>query len=195
MDTFTAFYVISAIGIMYAMISLAITKRFGNRERVKQIQNEMKEITNKQQAALKQNDTAELKRLEAENARIPALLKESMFLQFKPLIFLLPFLLVLPAVARMLYPDFIITLPFQLPVFIQHFERFPNWRSEFGAVGWFWLAFLLASLLAQALVERLPKMVAKMKGKANEVPKETASEIPKEKSIEETKTAIEGTKA
>ena len=187
MDAYTAFYVISAIGIMYAMISLAITKRFGNRERVKQIQNEMKEITNKQQDALKRNDTAELKRLEAENARIPALLKESMFLQFKPLIFLLPFLLVLPAVARMLYPVFIINLPFQLPVFIQHFERFPNWRSEFGAVGWFWLSFLLASLLAQALVERLPKMVAKMKGKANEVSKEKAAEVPKEKATEETK--------
>ena len=146
---------------------------------MKQIQKEISDITKKQQAAIKKNDEAELKRLEAENARIPALLKESMIMQFKPLIFLLPFLLVLPALARMLYPDFIINLPFQLPVFIQLFERFPNWRSEFGAVGWFWLSFLFASLMAQALVERLPKMVAKMKGKANEVPKEKTTEETK----------------
>src|SRR3989338_6472593 len=78
MDTYAAFFVISAIGIMYAMVSLAITKRFGNRERVKQIQKEISDITKKQQAAIKKNDEAELKRLEAENARIPALLKESM---------------------------------------------------------------------------------------------------------------------
>ncbi|MDO8339384.1 MAG: EMC3/TMCO1 family protein [Candidatus Burarchaeum sp.] len=176
MDTYAAFFVISAIGIMYAMISLAITKRFGNRERVKQIQKDISDITKKQQAAIKKNDEAELKRLEAENARIPALLKESMIMQFKPLIFLLPFLLVLPALARMLYPDFVITLPFQLPVFIQHFERFPNWRSEFGAVGWFWLAFLFSSLMAQALVDRLPKMVAKMRGKTDEKPKNQIQE-------------------
>ncbi|VVC03617.1 Uncharacterised protein [Candidatus Burarchaeum australiense] len=162
-----AFYVISAIGLAYALISIAITKRFGNRERVQQIQKEMQEITKKQQDAIKNGNEKDMDRANSDSGRIPALLKESMILQFKPLIFLLPFLLILPAIAKWLYPDFIITLPFQLPIFIQHFERFPNWRAEFGAVGWFWLAFLFSSLLAQGIVGQMQKRTAnKAKEKA-----------------------------
>jgi len=159
-----AFGVISLIGMAYAFISIGITNRFGNRGRVKEIQKQINDTTKAYQDALKKDDAAETKRLEAEQAKMPGLLRESMVLQFKPLVFLLPFLLILPAICRWIYPDFIITLPFQLPIAIQHFERFPNWRAEFGAVGWFWLAFLFSSLLAQFLVGQFKKMYAKKSG-------------------------------
>jgi len=147
-----AFYAIALIGVAYAVVSLIITNRFGNRARVKEIQGQINSITKAYNEALKKNDPAEVKRLEAENAKVPGLLKESMVLQFKPLVILLPFLLILPALAKFLYPDFTINLSFSIPVFIQHFERFPNWRNEFGAVGWFWLSFLFSSLLVQAVI-------------------------------------------
>lgn len=159
-----AFGVISLIGIAYALISIGITNRFGNRQRVKEIQKQINDTTKAYQAAVKKGDEAETKKWEAEQGKMPSLLRESMVLQFKPLVFLLPFLLILPAVCRWLYPDFVITLPFQLPIAIQHFERFPNWRSEFGAVGWFWLAFLFSSLLAQGITGQVKKLRQKKSG-------------------------------
>ncbi|MFA6035720.1 MAG: EMC3/TMCO1 family protein [Candidatus Micrarchaeia archaeon] len=159
-----AFGVISLIGLAYAFISIGITNRFGNRQRVKEIQKQINDTTKAYQAAVKGGDEAEIKKCEAEQGKMPGLLRESMVLQFKPLVFLLPFLLVLPAVAHWLFPAFIITLPFELPVFIQHFERFPNWRSEFGPVGWFWLAFLFSSLLAQGITGQIKKLREKKSG-------------------------------
>gem|GEM_PF-1259330 len=147
-----AFAGISAIGIAYSIISIYMTRRFGNRERIKEIQKRVNDITKRQNEAMKRGDEEELKRLEPEQAELPGLLKESMILQFKPLLFLLPFLLILPNMARSLFPDFVINLSFHVPVFIQHFERFPNWRNEFGAVGWFWLSFLFSSLSTQLLI-------------------------------------------
>ena len=161
-----AFYAVSAIGIAYSLISIIITKRFGNRERVKEIQKEVNEINKRYTDALKRGDKAEVARTQAEQARLPGLLKDSMILQFKPLVLLLPFLLVLPAVARMLFPDFVITLSFDIPIFIQNWERFPNWRSEFGAVGWFWLSFLFSSLSAQLLIGVKDKLGGRKADKA-----------------------------
>jgi uncharacterized membrane protein (DUF106 family) len=143
--------VIAAIGMAYAVLSLYVTKRFGNRERVKEIQKQINDVTKNYNEAAKRKDEGEMKRLEAEQGKMPGLLRESMVLQFKPLVILLPFLLLFPYIVRYLYPQYIITLPFDLPIFIQHFESFPNWRAEFGAVGWFYLSFFIASMLLQIL--------------------------------------------
>ncbi|MCK4714397.1 MAG: DUF106 domain-containing protein [Candidatus Aenigmarchaeota archaeon] len=172
-STLEAFCAISAIGITYSMISIMITRRFGNRSRIKGIQKQINETTKEYNEAMKRGDEAEMKRLGPEQAKMPGLLKESLILQFKPLIFLLPFLFVLPNVARTLFPEFVIQLSFDVPVFIQHFERFPNWRNEFGAVGWFWLSFLFSSLSCQLLVG-LKKKLSKRMGKGAEASEETA---------------------
>lgn len=160
-DPTPAFAAITSMSVLYSAFSLFITQRFGNRQRVKEIQEQINAVHKGYSGALKRNDKPEMAKYEAEQAKLPGLLKESMLLQFKPLLITLPFLFILPWVARTYFPDFVITLPFSLPVFIQHLERFPNWRSVFGPVGWFWVAFIFTSLLASLMTQMQKKLSGK----------------------------------
>jgi len=160
-DPTLAFAAITGMSILYSALSLIITQKYGNKQRVKEIQARINSVSKGYSDALKRNDKADLAKYEAEHARLPELLKESMFLQFKPLLITLPFLFILPWVVRTYFQDFVITLPFSLPVFIQHFEHFPNWRNVFGPVGWFWVSFIFASLSASLLTQTYKKLQGK----------------------------------
>jgi hypothetical protein len=86
---------------------------------------------------------------------VPNLLKESMMLNFKPLIVTLPAFFGITWLLRMVFPSFKITLGVYLPIFIQNFDRFPNWRNEFGVTGWFVLSLLFAGLLMQFIIGKI----------------------------------------
>lgn len=152
------FFVIGFLALLYSLFTQIITSKFGKRDRVKQIQDDMKRINAQYSQALKSNDEKRIKEAEEEQKKIPALLQESMILQFKPLIITLPILLILPIILRMLFPFFEIKLTQSLPIFIQNWEQFPNWRDTFGAVGWFWIAFIFGGLLMQGIVGGVKKL-------------------------------------
>ncbi|GEM_PF-6739627 len=50
-----------------------------------------------------------------------------------------------------MFSGFVIKLPISLPIVIQNFEKFPNWRDTFGPNGWFWLCVVFAGLGASII--------------------------------------------
>lgn len=158
--TFTLF-AIALMALCYSVFTQFITSRFGNRTRVKQIQDDMKRINEQYAKAIKSNDEKRLAEAEKEQKTIPALLQESMILQFKPLIFTLPVLLIIPIILRSVFPMFVIHITQALPIFVQNWNNFPNWRDTFGPVGWFWITFVFGGLLIQLIVSGVKKMRGK----------------------------------
>ncbi len=157
-DATTAFFAITVIAVVYSAITTHITKTWGNRARVTQIQAEMNRINNMMTEAVKHNDEKKKKEAEAEQGKIAGLMKESMILQFKPLVVTLPVFIGLSWVLRTTFPEFQIKLAVALPIFIQNFNNFPNWRDTFGVIGWFILALLVSGLLVQFITGKISEM-------------------------------------
>lgn len=157
-----AFFVIAVAAMAYSLVSMYVTSKYGKKDRVKQIQEEMKNINKEYADALKSNDPKRLSRAEKEQTRIASLLKESMILQFKPLVIMLPLLLLVPMALVHFFPNFIIQLSQPIPVIIQDLHKFPNWRSVFGARGWFWVSLVFTSLALQLLVQGTKKLKEKL---------------------------------
>jgi len=160
-DSTLTFFAITLTALVYSAISGLITNKLGNRARVTQVQAEMNRINNMLSEAVKQNDEKKKKDAEAEQGRIPELMKESMMLQFKPLIVTLPIFFALSWGLKAAFPEFTIKLSFALPIFIQNLEKFPNWRDTFGVIGWFILALLFSGLLMQFIVGKITEMKKK----------------------------------
>ncbi|VVB65440.1 Uncharacterised protein [Candidatus Gugararchaeum adminiculabundum] len=154
-----AFCAVTLVAILYAIFSHFITLKLGNRQRVKEIQARVNQITKEVQEASKRGDSKTAEKLQGE---MSPLLMESMKHQFKPLLVIFPLLFILPGMLRSYFPFYSIKLGFALPVFIQNFDRFPNWRDFFGPVGWFWVFVLFFSLFLQ-LVFSMKDRFAKKK--------------------------------
>lgn len=148
-DAFIAFCAITLTAIFYSLVSGYISRTWGNRARAKAIQEEMTHINKMAQEAAKSGDTRKQKEAEELQGKIPKLLQESMILNFKPLVFTLPMFIVTSWALRQLFPNFVITLGVYLPIFIQNLENFPNWRNEFGVVGWFVISLLFCGMFIQ----------------------------------------------
>lgn len=155
-DSMVAFFAITLTALVYCAFSIHIARTWGNRKRVKEIQEEMNRISAKLRR-IDYNSEAGRKEAEEEQKRIPALMNESMMLQFKPLVITLPLFLVMSYVLKTLFSNFVIKLPFALPIFIQNLDRFPNWRDEFGPIGWFVLCLLFSSILMQIIIDKTGK--------------------------------------
>lgn len=151
-----AFIVITATALVYSVLSLHINRTIGNRKRVKEIQKEMNRISGLLKKADYQSE-ASRKEAEVEQEKIPKLMMESMMLQFKPLIITLPIFIVLSYVMKNFFAGFFIKIAFALPIFIQNLDRFPNWRDEFGPLGWFVLCLLFSGIIVQLVIERVEK--------------------------------------
>ncbi len=165
-DSQTATYIIFACALVYSVFSTIVTRKFGNYKRIKEIQDTFNSLSKEMNEASKENNKAKLDEIIArQNAAMP-MLWESTVLQLKPLLILLPILFILPGMLRDQFKEFIITLPFQLPVFIQNFENFPNWRDTFGPVGWFWVSVLFCALLVSAGVKAYEEYIKRPRGSA-----------------------------
>ncbi|MBI5159455.1 DUF106 domain-containing protein [Candidatus Micrarchaeota archaeon] len=157
-----AFFIIAVAAMAYSLLSMYVTSKYGKKDRVKQIQEEMKNINKEYADALKANDPKRLSKAEKEQTRIANLLKESMILQFKPLVIMLPALLLVPMALVHFFPNFVVQLSQPIPVVIQNLNNFPNWRSVFGARGWFWVSLVFTSLAIQVLVQGTKKLKEKL---------------------------------
>ncbi len=171
------FYSITLCAGAYALFSQFIQKKFGNPKRVKEIQTEMTEINKKYADAMKSKDDSKLKRAEDDQKRIPSLMFESMKYQFTPLLILLPLLFVIPAFLRYMFPVFDVETPLPIPLFplqiLRHFnlDGFPNFRSLYGAYGWFWVAVVFIGLFASIMVwayNEVKKMLGPKDAKAKQ---------------------------
>ena len=156
-----AFFAITITAVIYSFISIHINRTIGNRARVKKIQEEVNKINKKMQEMHKMSEK-EKAEFQKEQDKLPALLSESMVLQFKPLLIILPIFAILSYLIRTFFPYFNIQLGFSIPTFpyywlLFRFDNFPNWRNKFGSFGWFIVAVLVGSLVAQAIIQQIEK--------------------------------------
>ncbi len=156
-DGTIALVAIFASALGYSLLATYIQNRFGEREKVLKIQKEFQEINKAIEKAIKEKDKKKVDELsERQNAMMPKVMGSS-FTQLKPLIIILPLLIVIPMVLRAAFGEFTIDLPFKLPVFItnlfkfdllfSNFDAWLNWRSHFGPIGWFWISVLISALI------------------------------------------------
>jgi len=156
-DPVLAFFAISITALVYTAASNIIMQRIGDRKRLKWIQDEVNRINKIALEAAKSDDEKKKKEADELQAKLPDLLKESMVLQFKPLLISLPLFIIVSWGLRQLFPSFEIKLAFAIPVVVQNLERFPNWRDTFGVFGWFILTILFGGILMQFVVSTLEK--------------------------------------
>jgi uncharacterized membrane protein (DUF106 family) len=156
-DPVLAFFAISITALVYTAASNIIMQRIGDRKRLKWIQDEVNRINKIVLEAAKSDDEKKKKEADELQAKLPDLLKESMVLQFKPLLISLPLFIIVSWGLRQLFPSFEIKLAFAIPVVVQNLERFPNWRDTFGVFGWFILTILFGGILMQFVVSTLEK--------------------------------------
>ncbi|MCL6088868.1 MAG: EMC3/TMCO1 family protein [Candidatus Marsarchaeota archaeon] len=141
-----AVWIIFAVGVAYALLSQFIIQKVGNPKRLKEIQAESARLNKQMQEAVKSKDEGRIQRADKEYKDFMPKISEMMFIQMKPMIVVLPILLLLGPALKQAFSNFVITLPFQLPIVIQNLEKFPNWRDTFGAYGWFYLSVFVAGL-------------------------------------------------
>ncbi|VVB57056.1 Uncharacterised protein [uncultured archaeon] len=146
MDNYTAMWAIGALAVGYALLSQFIIAKIGNPKRIKEIQAESTRLSKEMQEAAKSKDERRIEALNKEYEQFMPKITEMMVIQMKPMIVILPLLFILTPAVRGFFGEFVITLPVSLPIFIQHFEKFPNWRDTFGAYGWFWICVIFAGL-------------------------------------------------
>ncbi|MFH1447236.1 MAG: EMC3/TMCO1 family protein [Candidatus Micrarchaeota archaeon] len=148
-DSSTIFYLIITFAGAYVLFSKYIVHRFGNRDRLKEIQKEMGEINKRYKDALKSKEDNRIKKAEKEQARIWPMMSESMRYQFMPLLVLFPIIILFSDLLRKTFPAFAIILPFDLPIIMQNWEHFPNWRNMFGSYGFFWVSVVFISMFSE----------------------------------------------
>lgn len=162
-DPTIAFFIVTVSAVIYSAVSLYINRTVGNRKRVKEIQAEMNRISAKLRKIDYSSDAGR-KEADEEQAKIPKLMSESMILQFKPLVVILPIFAVLTYLVRTSFPYFQIELGFSIPTFPYYwlllrfnFDTFPNWRNEFGTFGWLLLCVLFSGIIIQTVVDQMEK--------------------------------------
>jgi uncharacterized membrane protein (DUF106 family) len=162
-DPTVAFFVITISAVIYSAVSLHINKTVGNRKRVREIQEEMNRISAKLRK-VGYDTEAGRKDADEEQSKIPKLMSESMMLQFKPLLVILPIFAILTYAIRAAFPYFAVKLGFSIPTFPSYWlllrfnlETFPNWRDEFGTFGWMLLSVVFSGIIIQIVVDQIEK--------------------------------------
>lgn len=153
-DPVLAFFTISFCAFAYSSVSNFLIRKLGNRKRLKKIQQEINHINKEAVEAAKEGKEAQHKPGETAHSHTFSLVQESLILQFKPLLVSLVFFFGFTSGLKMLFPKFEVVLAISLPIFIQNFEKFPNWRDTFGVVGWFIIATILGSFVIQSIADK-----------------------------------------
>jgi len=153
--------IIAIIGIATSFLIAFLLERFGNRRRVKEIQEQINKINKEYMEATKKKDEKKMAELDKESDKLPALMKESMILNFKGMAISLPVIFIVPWVVKFLFPDFLITLPFNFPVPFRSATELIEWRSVFGPNGWFWLTFIIIGGVCQMIYSKIKEVKAK----------------------------------
>lgn len=167
-------FVTAAIAVVSITTSLGIThllERFKISTRMKEIQKFTGKVNKEYFKALKDKDTKRLDELEPELQKSQKMSMESMGLSMKSMAIVLPVAFVLPQLMVMLFPSFIITLPFDLPVPSRDLFDLANlisWRDTFGARGWYWITFIFLGGITQLIVGQVRNRLKKPEEKAPE---------------------------
>jgi len=140
-------YIILTIAIGYIALYEIASKLLVNKEKIKEINQRSKQLQQELSKATKEKNEKRLEEISKEYGKLMPQVMHATLMQLAPLIIVLPILSIILTYLKNNFTNFIIKLPFSLPIFIQNFNNFPNWRDTFGPVGWFWLSVIGISLI------------------------------------------------
>ncbi|MFN3910108.1 MAG: EMC3/TMCO1 family protein [Candidatus Anstonellaceae archaeon] len=156
--SFEPAFIILIIAFFYFFFYEILVRLLVDKEKIKAINQRSKELQQQISQATKEKNQQKLEELSKEYDKfLPELFSLSL-IQLKPLIFVIPLIIILSGWLKSTFPSFVIKLPFSLPIFIQNFDRFPNWRDTFGPIGWFWLSVIGVSLSVMLIRKILNKL-------------------------------------
>jgi len=159
--------IIAVIGIGTSFLISFLMEKYGNKKRVKEIQDEINRINKEMIDATKKNDKVRLEKLEKEADKLPALMNESLILNLKGAAISLPIILAIPWIIQNLFANFIITLPFKLPTFSKTSSFEIVWRDTFGAYGWTLLSIIILGAILQMAYQQVKNIKNKNVNKEN----------------------------
>ena len=152
------FAVISVIGIVTSLAIAFALARLGVSARLREIQAFTNKVNKDYFDALKKKDMKRLDELDVKMKESQKMSMETIVLQLKSMAVTLPVIFGVPyLVQHFLFPAFIITLPFQIPIPFRPTLFSVTWRDTFGAYGWFWLSFIFLGGFAQLVKGQLQK--------------------------------------
>jgi uncharacterized membrane protein (DUF106 family) len=156
------FAIISVIGVLTSLgIAFALNK-LGINTRLREIQAFTNKVNKDYFDALKKKDMKRLDELDVKMKESQKMSMETIMLQFKSMAVTLPVAFGLPYLLQhFLFPAFIITLPFQIPIPFRPTLLSLTWRDTFGAYGWYWLSFIFLGGFAQIVKGQLDQRKAK----------------------------------
>ncbi len=150
-----AFFVVIGISTLVTLGSLWIHRKLVDPKRAEEIRKKIEEHQKRYLEAQKAGDKKELERLEAEQEEIMALVKESMYSSFKPLLVTTPLVLGLLWILGNLYGGLgpLVSLSFGIP-FIT--KPFPDLGIQNGVdwLGIYIVWSIIISLIAQIIIKR-----------------------------------------
>lgn len=146
-----------AIAALYAVFTVFINRTFGERKKLKKIQDDMKAFQKEYQDAIKKNDQARIKQLEVREKEFAGMMKDMMLLPFKSLIIILPTFLVLIWLLTGWFPHFTIQLPISLHINEIFALKILN-PSVYGTRGYFILSAAFIGLILEAILNLIEKI-------------------------------------
>jgi len=152
------FAIISVIGIVTSFAIAFALAKLGVSTRLREIQTFTNKVNKDYFDALKKKDMKRLDELDIKMKESQKMSMETIILQFKSMAVTLPVIFGVPYIVQhFLFPTFIITLPFQVPIPFRPDLFSVTWKDTFGAYGWFWLSFIFLGGFAQLVKGQLQK--------------------------------------
>lgn len=164
------------VSLVYVLITVFLNKKYGGRDRIKQIQKEINDYQKELKKATESSDEQAVKRLQAREKEVTGMMSEMMTLPLKSMVIILPIFFVFigtegflglhfPGIVNYAFPGFITQLPFDLhvnAVFSTNVLSNVPQASTYGARGFFIVAALFWGLVSEALLSQLEKRGVKL---------------------------------
>ena len=149
--------VILIIAAAYSVFAIYINRTYGERKKLKKIQDDMKAFQKEYSEAMKKNDQAKIKELEVREKEFAGLMKDMLFLPFKAMIIILPAFLVLIWLVEGQFHGFTIQLPIALHL-SEIFSLKILASSTYGVRGYFILSAAFVGIILEIVLSAIERI-------------------------------------
>lgn len=144
---------IAVWSFLFSLVSFYINYKWGNRQKVKQIQKEVQTYQKAMAQAVKDKNDAKVKELQNCDREMMGKMQEMMLLPLKTMIIILPLFFIVITLIDMTYKGFVIQLPFGL-----HISELLSLKileaSLYGPRGYFIVVSIFVNLLLELIYSK-----------------------------------------
>lgn len=144
--------IISVTAVLSSLLISHVLKVLKISTRMQELQKFNNELNKEYFKALTKKDMKKLDELEPKLKESQKNSLEVLKLQLYMMAVFIPFAFFVPPFIQSIFHDFIIQLPFQIPIPFRPTFFSLTWRDTFGAYGWFWLSFVFFGGLFQLII-------------------------------------------